>query len=146
MRPIYDAKFRGEIRKRMSPPSRETVTEISRATGISRQTLYSWRHLWKREGVFTTGNLPYGAKGLLPTIYIQTGIANPKRWSRSIRCWKQPDLACINEPSATQQTSLKVTLAREAKNASKGDICPSSCRSPGIRKQPSPYSSNPTLP
>ncbi len=29
MRPIYDAKFRGEIRKRMSPPSRETVTEIS---------------------------------------------------------------------------------------------------------------------
>ena len=50
MRPIYDAKFRGEIRKRMSPASRETVTEISRATGISRQTLYSWRHLWKREG------------------------------------------------------------------------------------------------
>ena len=50
MRPIYDAKFRGEIRKRMSPPSRETVTEISRATGISRQTLYSWRHQWKREG------------------------------------------------------------------------------------------------
>ena len=50
MRPIYDAKFRGEIRKRMSPPSRETVTEISRATGISRQTLYSWRNPWKREG------------------------------------------------------------------------------------------------
>jgi len=50
MRTIYDAQFRGEIRKRMSPPSRETVTEISRATGISRQTLYSWRHLWKREG------------------------------------------------------------------------------------------------
>ena len=49
MRPICDAKFHGEIRKRMSPPSRETVTEISRATGISRQTLYSWRHLWKLE-------------------------------------------------------------------------------------------------
>ena len=28
MRPIYDAKFRREIRKRMSPPSMETVTEI----------------------------------------------------------------------------------------------------------------------
>ena len=52
MRPIYDAKFRCEICKRMSPPSRETVTEISRAKGISRKTLYSWRHLWKREGVF----------------------------------------------------------------------------------------------
>ena len=62
MRPIYDAQFRGEIRKRMSPASCKTVTEISRATGISRQTLYSWRHLWKREGVFTTGNLAGGAK------------------------------------------------------------------------------------
>ena len=50
MRPIYDAKFRGEIRKRVSPASSKTVTEISRATGISRQTLYSWGHLWKREG------------------------------------------------------------------------------------------------
>ncbi|WP_366935425.1 helix-turn-helix domain-containing protein [Synechococcus sp. UW140] len=45
MRQIYDAKFRGEVRKWMSPASCETVTEISRATGISRQTLYSWRHL-----------------------------------------------------------------------------------------------------
>ena len=50
MRTIYDAKFRGEICKRISLASCETVTEISRATGISRQTLYSWRHLWKREG------------------------------------------------------------------------------------------------
>ena len=118
MSPIYDAKFRGEIRKRMSPPSRETVTEIS---GI--QVLAVKRFIagdtYKIEGVFTTGNLPYGAKGLLPTIYLQTGIANPKPWSRSIRCWKQPDLIWINELIATQQTNLKVTLAREAKNASK---------------------------
>ena len=40
----------GEIRILMSPPSRETVNEMSRATGISRQRLYRWRHLWKREG------------------------------------------------------------------------------------------------
>lgn len=38
----------------------------------------------------------------------------PKRWSRSIRCWKQPVLIWINEPIATQQTSLPVTLAKEA--------------------------------
>ncbi len=50
MRLIYDAKFPGEIHKRMSPPSRKTVTEISMATGISRQKLYSWSHLWEREG------------------------------------------------------------------------------------------------
>ena len=47
-------------------------------------------------------------------VYEQARLANPKRWSRSIRCWKQPDLVWINEPLATQQTSLQVTLASEA--------------------------------
>jgi len=64
--------------------------------------------------VFTTGNLPDGAKGPMPTIYLQTRIEHPKRWSRSIRCWKQLGLIWINELLATQQTSLKVTLAKEA--------------------------------
>ena len=70
MRPIYDAKFRGEIRKRVSPASCKTITKFSRATGISRQTLYSWGHLWKREGVFTTGNLAGGAKATMSKVYI----------------------------------------------------------------------------
>ncbi|MCP9815033.1 hypothetical protein [Synechococcus lacustris] len=43
---------------------------MSRAKGISRQTLYSWRHLWKREGVFTTGNLAGGAKATMSKVYI----------------------------------------------------------------------------
>ena len=47
-------------------------------------------------------------------VYELARIANPKRWSRSIRCWKQPDLVWINEPLATQQTSLPVALAKEA--------------------------------
>jgi hypothetical protein len=32
-------------------------------------------------------------------VYELARIANPKRWSRSIRCWKQPDLVCINPPA-----------------------------------------------
>ena len=47
-------------------------------------------------------------------VYELARIANPKHWSRSIRCWKQPDLVWINEPLATQQTSLPVALAKEA--------------------------------
>ena len=49
MRPIYDAKFHGEISKRMSPPSRQTATKFSRTAGMNCQTRYSWRHSWKRE-------------------------------------------------------------------------------------------------
>jgi hypothetical protein len=32
-------------------------------------------------------------------VYELTRIANPKRWSRSIRCWKQPELVWINPPA-----------------------------------------------
>jgi transposase InsO family protein len=47
-------------------------------------------------------------------VYELARIANPNRWSRSIRCWKQPDLVWINEPLATEQTSLQVALVKEA--------------------------------
>jgi hypothetical protein len=49
----------------------------------------------------------------LTVVYEQARLANSNRWSRSIRCWKQPDLVWINEPLATQQTSLQITLARD---------------------------------
>ena len=47
-------------------------------------------------------------------VYELARITNPKRLSRSIRCWKQPDLVWINKPSETQKTSLHVTLGRKA--------------------------------
>ncbi len=52
MKPIYDQAVRAEmeIRKRMSPPSRETVAEIARSTGITTQTLYNWRGQWQKQG------------------------------------------------------------------------------------------------
>lgn len=46
----YDPALREQVRQRMSPPNRETVTEIARATGISRQTLYCWRAQWSQQG------------------------------------------------------------------------------------------------
>lgn len=46
----YDAAVREQIRQRMSPPNRESVAEIARSTGITRQTLYNWRSQWKKQG------------------------------------------------------------------------------------------------
>ncbi|MFN9659910.1 MAG: transposase [Cyanobacteriota bacterium] len=46
-----DPELRAEIRQRMSPPNRESVAEIARSTGVNAQTLYSWRHRWKQEGL-----------------------------------------------------------------------------------------------
>jgi transposase-like protein len=50
MKPTYDAAVRDAIRKRMSPPNRETVAEIARSTGITTQTLYNWRGQWQKQG------------------------------------------------------------------------------------------------
>ena len=47
-------------------------------------------------------------------VYELASIANPKRWSRSIRCWKQPNLVLINEPLEDLETSLEVAFAKEA--------------------------------
>ena len=47
-------------------------------------------------------------------VYELARIANPNRWSRSIRCWKQPDLVWINGTLKALETSLQVTLACEA--------------------------------
>ena len=35
----------------MSPPNRESVTEIARANGIAAQDLYSWRSQWQKQGL-----------------------------------------------------------------------------------------------
>ena len=50
MKPIYDATVRDAIRKRMSPPNRESVAQIARDTGITTQTLYNWRLQWQKQG------------------------------------------------------------------------------------------------
>ena len=50
MKPIYDATVRDAIRKRMSPPNRESVAQIARDTGITTQTLYNWRLKWQKQG------------------------------------------------------------------------------------------------
>jgi len=47
-------------------------------------------------------------------VYELARIANPKRLSRSIRCWKQSDLVWINGTLKALETSLQVTLACEA--------------------------------
>jgi transposase-like protein len=50
MKPPYDQELRETIRKRMSPPNRESVAEIARTTGITSQTLYNWRTQWQKAG------------------------------------------------------------------------------------------------
>jgi len=46
----YEKASRAAVRKRMSLPNRESVAQIARVTGITDQTLYSWRRSCQLQG------------------------------------------------------------------------------------------------
>ena len=47
----YSEAIKADVRRRMSPPNRQSVARISEETGIHVATLYVWRKGWRLEGV-----------------------------------------------------------------------------------------------
>ena len=81
MKPPYDTAVRDAVRLRMSPPNRESVTEIARDTGITTQTLYNWRIQWQKQGqlVPATTRPPeqWSAADKLAAVIQATGLSGP---------------------------------------------------------------------
>ena len=46
----YSESVRADVRKRMSPPQRQSVARISEELGIHVMTLYKWRKTWRLQG------------------------------------------------------------------------------------------------
>ena len=46
----YSEAVQADVRKRMSPPHRQSVVQISQELGIHLATLYNWRKLWRLQG------------------------------------------------------------------------------------------------
>ena len=46
----YSEAIKADVRRRMSPPNRQSVARISEETGIHPATLYLWRKGWRLEG------------------------------------------------------------------------------------------------
>jgi transposase-like protein len=44
------AALREAVRRRINPPSGESVAEIARDTGITPQTIHNWRSQWQQQG------------------------------------------------------------------------------------------------
>ena len=122
MKPTYDQAMRTEIRQRMSPPNRESVAEIARATGITSQTLYNWRSQWQKQGqlVPATSKPPeqWNAADKLAAVIQAAGLSGvelgafcrerglyPKQLAR----WRQAaeDANCPSAPSMTDQRELQ---------------------------------------
>jgi transposase-like protein len=47
---LYSEAIKADVRRRMSPPNRQSVARISEETGIHPATLYLWRKGWRLEG------------------------------------------------------------------------------------------------
>ncbi len=46
----YSEAVKADVRKRMSPPHRQSVARISEELGIHVVTLYKWRKTWRLQG------------------------------------------------------------------------------------------------
>jgi transposase-like protein len=46
----YSEAVKADVRRRMSPPQRQSVAQISAELGIHVVTLYNWRKAWRLQG------------------------------------------------------------------------------------------------
>ena len=46
----YSETIKADVRRRMSPPARQSVAQISKELGIHIATLYAWRKAWRMQG------------------------------------------------------------------------------------------------
>ena len=46
----YSEAVKADVRRRMSPPQRQSVAQISAELGIHIVTLYNWRKTWRLQG------------------------------------------------------------------------------------------------
>lgn len=46
----YSEALKADVRRRMSPPQRQSVAQISALLGIHVVTLYNWRKTWRLHG------------------------------------------------------------------------------------------------
>jgi hypothetical protein len=123
----YSEAIKADVRRRMSPPNRQSVARISEETGIHPATLYLWRKGWRLEGEvafvdwYNHRHRHSGIKFVTPhqrhsgaaiaicrertQVYEKARQAHANRWSQSTRCWRQPVVVWINKPPEGDQSN-----------------------------------------
>jgi len=100
----------------MSPPARQVVAQISKELSIQNATLlcfadfmdwYKSRHRYSGINYVTSDQRHNGEAGKIGEhrgrVYEQARERHPRRWTRSTRCWRQPEVVWIN-PYRMQRT------------------------------------------
>jgi hypothetical protein len=132
----YSEAIKADVRRRMSPPNRQSVARISKETGIHPATLYLWRKGWRLEGEvafvdwYNHRHRHSGIKFVTPhkrhsgaaiaicrertQVYEKARQAHPNRWSQSTRCWRQPVVVWINKLPEGDQSNQALSFIQAA--------------------------------
>jgi len=55
----YSEAVKADVRRRMSPPHRQSLARISEELGIHVITLYNWRQEWRLQGKVVRAMAPF---------------------------------------------------------------------------------------
>ncbi|MBT5230901.1 MAG: transposase [Methylococcales bacterium] len=78
--PSYSEEFKQKVVQKMMPPNASSVAQVQRDTGISVQTLYTWRNKYRQEGKV-----------------VPADSSNPDNWSGSDKLAVIIETAALNE-------------------------------------------------
>ena len=91
----YSLAVQADVRKRMSPPNRQDVPQISKELGIHQSTLYKWRSNWRLQGevVPASDKDPAGFNATELSSYCRERglfLEQVDRWPQTAPTWPWP--------------------------------------------------------
>jgi transposase len=126
----YSEAVKADVRRRMSPPQRQSVAQISAELGIHVVTLYNWRKSWRLQGEVVPASEKdpegWGATDKF-TVVLETAGLNPTELSaycrerglypEQVERWRQASQDANEKPVLTlkEQKELERLRAQDQK-------------------------------
>ena len=88
--PRYSEEFKEQMVRKMMPPNAQSVAQISRESGVSEPTLYTWRNQYRHEGKA-----------------VPADPANPENWSGADKLAVVIETAALNEEQLSEYCRRK---------------------------------------
>ncbi|WP_254934929.1 transposase [Cyanobium sp. WAJ14-Wanaka] len=121
----YSEAVRADVRRRMSPPQRQSVARISKELGIHILTLYRWRRTWRLQGEVVPASErepeAWSAADKF-TVVVETAGLNATELSgycrergmfpEQVRIWKQAALDANAKPVLTMDEQKELERLR----------------------------------
>jgi len=94
--PRYSEEFKEKIVQKMMPPNSMSVAQVSRETGISEPTLYTWKNKYQSEGKLVPADL-----------------SNPENWKGKDKLAVVIETAALNEHELSEYCRRKGLYAEQ---------------------------------